>query len=521
MIIIEKKDKIFLGILFIVSLLIRAGVYQWYLSNNQRYWQVDSNTYHLVAQEIAKDNGISQANGQPNFYRLPGYPVFIAFFYKLFGPQPTTFLWIQVVLASCIPLLIFLLVLGLFPRRRWLAYCASLYSSIHLGLVLYSGFFMSETLFIFFFLLFSLMFLPNVHWWFCRSVDIERWQDACRCQPDMFTFLPDETTESPAFTAFYEKIQEAKHAELCQTPAVDVSYKYFLLAGIFLGLASMVRPVGHYVLVVALFLLLFSYDGWKKKLTRAAVLVGSWLIVVLPWLLRNYLLLGHLFFHTLPGGHFLYFSAARVVASVDQCSYAQAKDKVGHEVNQRMQDEERIKHRELTEIERCYVHEHLARHYFVQHPLVTMKLWLTDIFRTCFSLYSAELLYLEADRPEFDYFSSKRGIWSLFARYLFPQTNNWYLKLIVYLEILLFLFMLTGCLLSFVFLLGGMLRGAALWNDVCSMLSMLSFIALFLVIALAGGYARMRLPIEPFIIIIGWYGWLSVASLCTKGVNRG
>ncbi|MFA5306970.1 MAG: hypothetical protein WC365_05995, partial [Candidatus Babeliales bacterium] len=43
--------------------------------------------------------------------------------------------------------------------------------------------------------------------------------------------------------------------------------------------------------------------------------------------------------------------------------------------------------------------------------------------------------------------------------------------------------------------------------DVCSWIRMMPFIALFVIIALSGGYARMRLPIEPFLLMCSLLGW--------------
>ena len=159
------KQKYFLVGLFLFSFLIRALVFQCYLSKQKNYWQVDSNTYHHIAVSLAGGQGIS-VHDQPNFYRLPGYSVFLALYYKLFGVDTKNVLWLQVFLASFIPLLIFFLSLVLFPSCLVLAKIASFYSAIHLGLVLYSGFFMTESLFLIFLLLFSILFFASNHLFF-------------------------------------------------------------------------------------------------------------------------------------------------------------------------------------------------------------------------------------------------------------------------------------------------------------------------------------------------------------------
>ena len=86
MIEVIKKYKWFLIGLFAFALFIRAAIFIGYLSKNQNFWQVDSNTYHLVAKQISQGHGICTDPGHPSFYRLTGYSLCLSAFYKSFGP---------------------------------------------------------------------------------------------------------------------------------------------------------------------------------------------------------------------------------------------------------------------------------------------------------------------------------------------------------------------------------------------------------------------------------------------------
>ncbi len=446
----NKKNILFLCILFLISLLVRAGVYNYYISKNNNYWQVDSQTYHLVAQQLASNKGLTLQDNRPNFYRLPGYPLFLAACYKIVGENKERALWVQVFLASLLPVLIFFLANIMFPTCLWVAYGASLYGAFHLGLVLFSGFFMTETLFLFFFLLFLICFFSIMCLWGCHS----------------------------------ERVL-----------SYNIMAKVFG-AGIFLGLASLVRPVGQYVIVLTLFLILFSGDHFKNKLIKMIILFVGWLIPVSFWLVRNYMLLGYVFFHTLPGGHFLYLSAARVAMHTQNCSYQQARENLRQEVNNLMVQQEYALGRPLTEIERCYAHETIAKKHFKSAPLITLKNWATDMLRTSLSLYSSELVYLEAGRNSPDYFNKDRTIWSFFQRYLFPQTEKVWLKYLIYYEIISFLIILILFAL-------GLLR--SFYTEIYgTFITAILFMGLFIVLALSGGYARMRLPAEVLLIILAF-----------------
>ena len=126
--------------------------------------------------------------------------------------------------------------------------------------------------------------------------------------------------------------------------------------------------------------------------------------------------------------------------------------------------------------------------------------------RTSCSLYSSELLYLDSGRKSVNYFEKGRSWWSMFERYLFPQTQSIFLKIIIWLEILTYLLLLFGLFGTLIF---AVQRAFALnFSLLCTVLKMLPFIALFIVIALSGGYARMRLPIEPLMIILSFSFWI-------------
>ncbi len=512
---IIKKNAVFLTILVVLAFLIRAAVFHGYLGQHERYWQVDSNTYHLTAQEIARGHGISKPNGSPQFYRVPGYSIFLSLYYKLFGVDARNALWQQVVLASLIPVLIFFISLALFPGNILLAQISSLYACIHLGLVLYSGFFMTETLFIFFLLLFIIFFFGAFRIFPRLSVQEKVIQRALEDETLVAPpFIPLELTQSQEFVRFYEQHFGDYNYQVFFNEQRVKNYDAMtslLFAGIFLGIASLVRPVGHYLVVLSFILLWCSCDSWKNKCAKNFALIWGWFVVVSVWLLRNWLLTGYLFFHTLPGGHFLYLSAARVAMYVHDTSYQEARHILSREANALMQLRQKELGRPLQEIEECIVMEQLACSYFMKRPFIALKNWCTDMLRTTLSLYSAELIYLESDRKEFDYFAKGRGILAMFSRYLCAPTDNGWLKIIMYSEMLFFLFILIGfagsCITGFSAVIS---KTHSQLADVLA--KVLPFIMLFIVISLSGGYARMRLPCEPFLFITSWWFWLYVGK---------
>ncbi len=438
---ILKKEKKFLLFIFFFSFFVRALFFFFFLSKSENYWTADSAGYHDVAVQISKGNGISYSNGEPNFIRLPGYPLFLAIFYKLFDFDIQKTLWIQIILASLIPILIFFLSLTLFPVQVLFAKICAFFSAIHLGFLIFAGNLMSETLFCLFFFLFLILFLSNFHLLFCKK-----------------------------------KI-------------INFSYKKIFFAGFFLGIASLVRPVGQYVIVLAIILLIVSRLSFPQKIKGTLFLFSGWLVVVFAWLLRNYLLTSFIFFHTLPGKHFLNHSACYVVMNVHNLSYKQTKEKLAKELDKIFKEEEDKKNRKLNEIEKCLLTEKLAYKYLKQYPFLFLKYSISNVLKTAINPFSEELFFIEKSD------SRPIGFWM-------PKISNKWLVPVICLDLIFLFFIWLG-------FVGFTINAFIIKNHLCQFLKTLPFIVLFIGITLASGFARLRLPIEPFLIILSINFWIN------------
>jgi len=433
------KHKKFLFFLFFISFLIRAIVFECFLRKNKHYFRYDSRRYYEVATQIAQGNGIKNADGSFAFWRVPGYSLFLGFFYWLFDQNIA--IWIQIFLASFLPVLIFFLSLTFFPANILLAKVASVYSAFHLGYILFSSFMMTETLFCLFFFLFLIFFFKP----FC--------------------------------------------------------YKNIFWSGFCLGFASMFRPVGQYVIVVAMLMLLCLRSSFVQKLKASGVLFFSWFFIVFWWLLRNYLLTGYFFLHTMTGAHLLFYVATPIDSQVKNIAPLQASDRIMiDERGALFAKAEQEKGRPLFEIEKCDISEKLALGYVKQHPFVAIKNAMYNSIKTCISLYSSEVLAILGYYPPLCY-EQGRTFWGLIKRFLFPPVQNLFVKIIIFLEIIFLLSVLFGC---FLFFIASFFNKNLLWI----MLKVFPIVGLMIALSCATGFARLRLPIEPFLIIFGIYGYM-------------
>ena len=470
-----KKYSVACILLFTLALILRLLLFSTYLKDNPCKLMYDAGHYHELAQSIATGNGFAHPDGAPQFYRVPGYSLFLALGYTLFGGSIDATLLMQIIFSAFIPILIFVLTQTLFPGAFVAACVAGVLTCLHPGFLIFSGLLMTETLFLIFLLLFFILF---------------------------FTILKRQ----------------------------DSPWYLLLGAGLLLAAASLIRPVGLPVLLTSVFVLILTrywqqfvsahrpFDklrvsahigpdspeceaqlrvskGEFLSATREALLVTSgWLIGVSWWLLRSWLLTGYIFFHTLPGVHFLNHAAARVVMRADDIDYRQAKQKLVDKLDARVRSKQKSYGRTLHAIEYCKIAEDVSKKAMLKHPFISLKLFCINMARTVFTLYSGELLVIE-NKGILPGYSSSRSWQEMVMRFMCPSVSTWWVQWFIVYELLLMVLMLVATICFF-------LKRLLKPTEWLLMLQILPLGMVFIVMSLACGFARLRLPIEPFFIIV-------------------
>ena len=479
MIDVIKKEKTFLFFLLFLSLLVRSLFFVFFLSKNGNFRNMhssDSYQYTDIALQIARGKGISISNCSPTslcdwhqdffflpeiykgekiekpqvtpvFYRIPGYPLFISLFYYLFGQDNIIVLWVQLILSAFLAILIFLLSLALFPANILAAKVSSIFAALYFGFVLYSGTLMTESLFLICLVPFFILFFKSFNLFFC----------------------------GPNYLMF--------------------SGKRMFFAGIFLGLASLIRPLGFCLIILSGLMFLFSRFNWREKLKGNFLLFVGWFLIVSWWLLRNLLLTGYLFFHTLAGRHFFIYPATRIAMRVYDCDYLEAKKIVEKEfVDKILANEERREIR-LKEIERSLIAEEISKKYFKMRPYLFIKHSIYHMLQTMFSCHSDDLRWLNLKISAS--YNEKASFFKNIKNYFLPMLWNNSFIFWVYLE-LLFLIGFFGYLLIALFY----------FERFCILAKVLPYIFLFIFVTLATGFARLRLPVDPFLIVLSANFWI-------------
>ncbi len=198
--------------------------------NNQEYThsfpllELDAREYYQIGLNLAENSEFSQSESlpyEPDSFRTPIYPYLIAFSLKIFNNfYPVIFL--QILLSGLLALLVYELAKKLVPSK-WALLPAILLTLDPVGIV-YSNLLMTETLF--------LILLTLSIFFFTKP---------------------------------------------------DVNNKDFALTGIFLGLATLTRPISLFLII--LFALLHLV--YRRKLGQTILIIFSFSLIIFPWSLRN------------------------------------------------------------------------------------------------------------------------------------------------------------------------------------------------------------------------------------------
>jgi len=192
----------------------------------------DATSYWRMGKALADGVGLLAAD--PTGFRVPGYPIFLAFFQWLFGQHA---LEAAIVVQNLLGMGVALMVAGLCRRvggLRWLAPLGYGMAALCVGRIQYDQQVMSESLFV---------FLLTLHLsWLLRAQRSGKWQDA-------------------------------------------------LIAGLSIAAATLTRPVAALLAPLELAILLAFHFGQKvesrPKLVQAWVFVAATMLPISIWVARN------------------------------------------------------------------------------------------------------------------------------------------------------------------------------------------------------------------------------------------
>jgi 4-amino-4-deoxy-L-arabinose transferase-like glycosyltransferase len=217
--------------------------------------------YHRLALEIIHNGSFPSAS------RTPGYPVFLALLYMLFGVKIWGVALVQILLDVITVTLTYFLAMEMLDSKPAAKVAAFLYAASFLP-AFYTSKIMTETLFTFLFIL-SILIL----------------------------------------------IRSLKRGGVGG----------FAIAGILMGLAALVRPILQYYMVIVVFFTMCTGLPIRRKLQMSAAIILVFAAVVSVWGFRNYFMYDHFALTTIKGNNLSRDYAAFVKANLENIDVMEAR----------------------------------------------------------------------------------------------------------------------------------------------------------------------------------------------------
>ncbi|OQA36038.1 MAG: hypothetical protein BWY54_00291 [Candidatus Dependentiae bacterium ADurb.Bin331] len=467
----------YLVLIFVVSFFVRSATFYFFGQYQERYWQADSMDYHLSATCMAHGTGMHRFDTQkPIFWRTPGYPFYLSLFYRIFGldspqfsanePAQKVALWVQIFLSSFIPLLIFFLALML-TRLTSLSFIAAWIFVFHPGFILSSGFLLTEALAMLFFLGFLLCYYYALDWWF--EFEYER----------------------------------------------SWSIVAIACAAFCLGIFTWMRPNGEFIALLSVIIVAMSRAAWSRKSMQIIVFLLCFFGVIGPWYIRNYQLTGHWFFCPMSGPYLMAFSAPKILRrltneKLEDCLkyiFMQAKA---------MTDEQEVINRALGSS--CVICQELycmdvALPWIKKYPFYFLSDWTMEVIKTTFDLYSYQLVSIAKNCYKWD--PVEEILTQKLADCLYREKIPLLMRLVSWFEMVYMIFLWIGLLCGSVIFIcypwHKRMQLPTIFRLLNGLWVKLSLMIGGLLIMTGGfGYARLRMPAEPLLVILSLTFWFWV-----------
>lgn len=455
-----KKDKIYqflkkkgLHVVIVLALIIRVSFFVSLRPWDEKVVEKDIIVYDAVGyNELALSFLSNRSFEDFDAFRTPGYPLFIAFIFDLSANSISLVLLVQILISLLSVYYVYKIGELSFSRKIGLI-SASLFT-IDLLQVLYTVSLLTETVFVFLFLVSAYHFL--------------KW-------------------------------------------LIENNLISLLLSALFLGLATLFRPIIFlFPIIIISFLFLSGNIRFMAKLKYSLLFCCIFLATISPWLIRNYSKYGEPKLTSISGSNLLYYNAAFTEAyktgndiKVVQKTFEFEAIKLGLDTL------------DLNSFKNSQICSGIAKKYIKENFLLCCKTHLIGIVGMYASLGKKSLspiFHIESGTQNFDFIEGPDFLKSI--REYFRNIT----LIEILLVFLMFLYLSINYLFSFYGIFIQVINNKthtkqiSLKNILTSNLSMFFFILIILYFSvLTGivGYSRYRLPFMPFINILCAVGIIS------------
>ena len=423
---------------FLVALVIRGALFAHVLNQPGTMLQPDSSIYISLAKGLIENGSFSNQaiSDRPSADRTPGYPFFLAAILWAFRESLVAAVAIQILLDSVSCVMVCKLGEELWEGN---GYLSGILASINIGMITYANFILTDSLFVFCFLLTLVVFLG-----FLR-------------QP---------------------------------------SWRLSVILGLTLGIATMVRPVIALLPLVLIPLLAFALvikhrENFLPAAGRALMIGILFVICLSPWMMRNYLYCGRWSLTAQSGDHLLQYIVPFTWQYSRGVPFIEGMKKTDAAFKEKA-SKEKLNLGKASPFELSDLKVRMAVDYLRKEPKTAIaKAWFFGMVKNLFAPAIIDFSYLlNIERPHFFYTEGKTTLeraWNFVK-----GMRGWFGWAVIGSMMLL--------VVSRILQLWGLVQVSRRkpWEGFLLFL----FIVYFLIVSGPVGYAKYRLPLEPILIVL-------------------
>jgi 4-amino-4-deoxy-L-arabinose transferase-like glycosyltransferase len=290
--------------------------------------------------------------------------------------------------------------------------------------------------------------------------------------------------------------------------------RLLIAAGIIMGIGAWVRPaIQYFPLIAGVTMILFDIKNQKKWLHSAAMLL-AFILVISPWLIRNYYHYGQIYMSGQASNMIAHYHVPMIWMMEDVIPYYEGQDLAQQKVAEVMKQKEQQLNRPLDTVEFFKLQQEWALKELSRYPVPYLTHWLNGSYKTMYESFAIDfydVMRVPDERLHFSEILSGNFVakhpWGLDFKVTGLTTG-----LIYYIlhQDKFYLLHTIFSYLVFVFGLLGAFR--ILLKRNCFLFIIMLACFYFTFIPGPMGYGRFRFPVDHFWFIQACFGYLWVAE---------
>ncbi len=167
--------------------------------------------------------------------------------------------------------------------------------------------------------------------------------------------------------------------------------KYLFIAGILMGLGALIRPVLLYFPIVPAGVILFFHRYHRHVWRHISVMLITFVLVISPWLIRNYLVFEQFFFSGQSGNVITHYHLPAVWNAEGVRGYFVGRKHIRKMVAEARTKQEKKRGKPLNEVEFFNLQQKIAINELRKYPKTYLTQWISGTLKAMYVPFAVEV----------------------------------------------------------------------------------------------------------------------------------